>query len=52
MTHSLYSVFKHPAPFNGKLWAVQMPKGIICFKTKKQALGVAADSKASDVVNN
>ena len=37
MTHKLWEVFKHPAPFNGEKWAVQCPNGIVTFRTKKTA---------------
>ena len=37
----LFSVYKHPAPFNQKEWAVQLPHGIDAFKTKRKAKEVA-----------
>jgi hypothetical protein len=45
MTHPLYSVFIHPAPFNGKKWAVQFPRGIITYKTKGKAIEIATELK-------
>lgn len=42
MTHALYEVFEDPAPFAGKKWAVQFPKGIMTFRTKRTAVQVAA----------
>lgn len=44
----LYEVFKHPAPFDGRKWAVQFPTGIICFRTKKKAETVAAAGRYAD----
>jgi hypothetical protein len=45
--HAMYEVFKHSAPFAGKLWAVQFPNGIVCYTTKRQATLVANEAKGS-----
>ena len=45
MKHAPYEVFKHPAPEKGQKWAVQMPKGIVCFRTKRTATAFAIAMK-------
>lgn len=51
MKHALYEVFKHPAPFNGKKWAVQFRYGIEAYTTKKKATQVAHDAKIIDIMS-
>ena len=46
MKHELYSVFPHRS-FNGVKFGVQMPKGILGFRTKKSAVEVAEKLKAA-----
>ena len=48
MEYKLYEVFKHPNPAQGQNWAVQFPRGIICYRLKKSALEIAASMKRKD----
>jgi hypothetical protein len=46
MTHELFSVWKEIPAFVAKTpWKLQMPKGILSFKTKKRATAVATECK-------
>jgi len=39
----LFEVYKHPAPFNGREWAVKLPHGIEAYRTKGKASQVSDD---------
>ena len=52
MTHELFSVWKEVPAFVAKTpWKLQMPKGILSFKTKKKATAVADQCKALAATN-
>jgi hypothetical protein len=53
MTHELYSVWKEVPAFVAKTpWKLQMPKGILSFRTKKLATATANECKRIAVVQN
>lgn len=46
MKHELFSVWKENPAFVAKTpWKLQMPKGILSYRTKRQATSVATECK-------
>lgn len=41
MKHQLWEIFKNPDEQSEREWCVQLPGGIDCFKTKKEAEAMA-----------
>jgi len=47
----LYEVWKHDAPHGSHRWCVQLPKGMMTYRTKRQATEVAEKLRSIHKLN-